>query len=334
MKHPFFSLNYLKLLKYAAGSVAAFAIAQFLGLAYAPSAGIITLLTIMDTRKETIFITLKRLVIFAIMTILSILAFPIAGYNIKGFAIVILPYLFFCLLLDMKEAIAMIAVLCTHYLSAGSCSLSMIGNEFLLLAIGAGTGILLNWFMPSNIQKIRLRQSEIDKRLLHILHRMSIYLLKEDKSDYTGSCFSEVEELLSDLQKESLQYLGNHFHSSYDYFLRYMKLRTMQCEILKRIYHDIMRIHWIPGQAVMLSDFLETISLEFCEVNDAADLLENLDKLFEHYKQEDLPKSRQEFENRALLYHMLYDLQAMIQLKYDFAASLSETEKKRYWQLS
>lgn len=332
MKQVISSINYLKLFKFALGSIGAFAVAMIIGLDYAPSAGIITLLTITDTRKETLLITLKRLIIFIVMTILSILIFPIAGYNVFGFALIMIPYLFFCLLLNMNEAIAMVAVLCTHYLSSNSCSLSMILNEFLLLLIGAGIGVLLNWFMPSNIKKIRDRQREIDTRLLGILHRMSIYLLREDKSDYNGSCFQETENLLTDLQKESLQYIGNHFHTSHDYFLRYMKMRTMQCEILKRIYHDIMRIQWIPRQAAPLSDYFESISREFSEVNDVAKLLERLDQLFEYYRQESLPQNRLEFENRALLYHMLYDLQTMIQLKYDFTSGLSNAEKQKYWQ--
>lgn len=331
MKQLILSINYLKFFKLTIGAIAAFAIAQLIGLSYAPAAGIITLLTITDTRRETLRITLKRLIIFALMTMLSVLTFPITGYNILGFSLIIIPYLLVCLLLNMNEAIAMIAVLCTHFISSGSCSPSMIINEFLLLLIGAGIGIVLNWFMPSNINKIRARQKEIDKRMLHILHRMSIYLLREDKSDYTGSCFQETEALLKDLQWEAMQYIGNHFHTSHDYFLRYMKMRTMQCEILKRIYHDIMRIHWIPQQAAPLSHYFEDISREFSEVNDVVQLLEKSEQLFEHYRQESLPQTRTEFENRALLYHMLFDVQMMIQLKYDFASGLSDLEKQRYW---
>lgn len=75
--------------------------------------GIITLLTIQDTKKETVKIAAKRIVIFIIMTILSAAVFPLAGYHVWAFGVVLIPYLICCIALDMKEAIAPIAVLCT-----------------------------------------------------------------------------------------------------------------------------------------------------------------------------------------------------------------------------
>ena len=111
----------IKLIKYVTGSVAAVLLAVLLRLDFAYAAGIITLLTIQDTKKETVRIAAKRLVIFVIMTILSAAIFPLAGYHVWAFGILLIPYLTFCIVLDMKEARAPVAVLCTHYISAGSC---------------------------------------------------------------------------------------------------------------------------------------------------------------------------------------------------------------------
>ena len=61
----------IKLIKYVTGSVAAVLLAAALQLQFAYAAGIITLLTIQDTKKETVRITAKRMIIFVIMTILS-----------------------------------------------------------------------------------------------------------------------------------------------------------------------------------------------------------------------------------------------------------------------
>ena len=72
----------IKLIKYVTGSVAAVLLAAALQLQFAYAAGIITLLTIQDTKKETVRITVKRMIIFVIMTILSAVIFPFAGYQI------------------------------------------------------------------------------------------------------------------------------------------------------------------------------------------------------------------------------------------------------------
>lgn len=54
----------IKLIKYVAGSVAAVLLSVAVGLQFAYAAGIITLLTIQDTKRETVRIAIKRVVIF------------------------------------------------------------------------------------------------------------------------------------------------------------------------------------------------------------------------------------------------------------------------------
>ena len=48
-------------------------------------------------------------------------------------------------------------------------------------------------------------------------------------------------------------------------------------------------------------------------------------------RDEPLPQSRAEFENRALLYRILYDLEDFLQLKANFSASLTDQERSRFW---
>lgn len=310
--------NIIKLIKLLSGTVIAIFIAQLLKLSYAYAAGIITLLTIQETKKETLLIAFKRIIIFAAMTLLSIIVFPLFGYTLFSFFIILIPYLSLCIFLDMKEAIAPIAVLCTHYISSQSCSFSMILNEFLILLTGAGVGIIINLFMTDNTKAVREQQAKIDARMKLIIKRMSIYIKETDKSDYTGSCFLEVDELLMQLKTESLRYINNHFTQNNDYFYEYMNMRLAQCNLLKRIYTDITRIDMIPVQAEKISVFLADMSTQFHEANDAKCLLARLDELEKSFLLEPLPKSRSEFNNRAILYHILKDLQEFVSLKYNF----------------
>ena len=57
----FKNINFIKVLKIAIGTGIAIIISEFLGLKYVSSAGIITLLSIQDTKKSTIKIALKRI---------------------------------------------------------------------------------------------------------------------------------------------------------------------------------------------------------------------------------------------------------------------------------
>ena len=47
-----------------------------------------------------------------------------------------------------------------------------------------------------------------------------------------------------------------------------------------------------------------------------------------------LPKDRQEFENRAILYHILMDIEEFLLLKKRFVETLDEKQKKIYWNTS
>lgn len=312
-------VNYIKLLKYVAGSVVSILLAGILRLKFAYAAGIITLLTIQDTKKETVKITIKRLVVFAVMSLLSAGIFSLAGYTLTAFGAVLIPYLFFCLLLDMKEAIAPIAVLCTHYISVESCGMEMILNELLLLLTGAGTGVVLNLFMPDGEKRIRKYQQTVDDKIIRILERMAVYLEREDKSDYDSGCFEILENMLSDLKRESVNYMNNHFLGENDYYYNYMQMRLRQCNLLKHIYGDIVRMGMVPKQVRPLADFLREMSMEFHEDNDGTGLLSRLEGLEEYYKEEELPKTRGEFESRAILYHILKDLEMFVEIKHDFA---------------
>ena len=91
----------IKLIKYVTGSVAAVLLAAALQLQFAYAAGIITLLTIQDTKKETVRITAKRMIIFVIMTLGCALSMNNIGIGFSA-SITGLPFLpasvstFFC----------------------------------------------------------------------------------------------------------------------------------------------------------------------------------------------------------------------------------------------
>ena len=318
----------IKLIKYVTGSVAAVLLAAALQLQFAYAAGIITLLTIQDTKKETVRITAKRMIIFVIMTILSAVIFPLAGYHVWAFGIVLIPYLFSCMALDMKEAIAPIAVLCTHYVSAKSCSSSMILNEFLILVIGAGIGTLWNLYMPDGRRQLLEYQKTVDDKIVYILHRMAIYIELEDKTDYTGSCFDELDAMLVNLKKEALRYMNNHLITEDDYYYKYMQMRARQCVILKRIYADIIRLTTTPEQGKALADFIRQTADEFEEQNNVETLLSELERLHQHYEQQQLPVTRQEFENRSMLYHILEDMKAFLKKNLGFWEQIKITPRE------
>ena len=48
-------------------------------------------------------------------------------------------------------------------------------------------------------------------------------------------------------------------------------------------------------------------------------------------KKEGLPVNREEFESRAVLYHILMDLEEFLVFKQRFVKGLNERQKREYW---
>lgn len=321
----------LKIIKIAAGSVAAILLANVLGLDYSASAGIITLLTIQDTTKETIFISIKRVEAFLLAAIIAYAVFHLAGYRVISYGIFLFLFAACCRPLNLSNAVSTNAVLVTHYWVKNDMSLSAIGNEAMLLCIGAGIGTLLNLYMPGKVKEIRAMQRILEEDLRSVLFRMSEYIKKEDKSDYTGECFDKLSADVHTGKKQAFAYMNNTFFQESEYFIDYMNMREQQCLVLKEIYKKIVSIREIPPQAEQISAFIHEIGISFGESNNAKALLEELSELLLRMKDSQLPVTRGEFEERAILYSVLMDLNNFLQLKKNFSDALTVEQIRRYW---
>ena len=246
-------VNWMKALKIAGGGVAAILLAEALGLQNAASAGIITLLTVQNTRRETVMSSVRRFAGFGIMTLLSLPIYHFCGTAPWSFGIVLLLLLLLCYAFRMNDATPINAVMATHYMFAGGVSIGMVGNEILLLVIGSGIGVCLNWFMPRNLKKIHEMQRQLDEEIRGILERMSVRLLEVDHTGYDDSCFARTERLSEELRREIDLFLQNQTWQDDIYFMRYTAMRREQCRVLQVMYRQLLRLNQIPEQATPLS---------------------------------------------------------------------------------
>lgn len=322
----------LKITKIALGSVIAILLADALGLNYSASAGIITLLTIQDTTRETISISAKRILAFLLAVVLAYAVFQLTGYRVVSFGIFLFLFAACCKPLHLSNAVSTNAVLVTHFLAEADMSFTRIGNEALLLCIGAGIGTLLNLYMPGKGKEIRAMQRILEEDLRNVLFRMAEYIQKEDRSDYTGACFDKLFSDVSAGKKQAFAYMNNTFFQESEYFIAYMNMRGQQCIVLQEIYKKIVSIRTVPPQTEQISALIYEVGVSFAESNNAKNLLEKLSVLLLQMKESSLPVTREEFEDRALLYSILMDLEYFLRLKKDFADALTEEQIRKYWK--
>ncbi len=321
----------LKMIKIAVGSAAAILLADLLGLNYSTSAGIITLLTIQDTSRETITISAKRICAFLVATVLSYMVFHLLGYHVFSYGIFLFLFIAVCGPLRLGNAVSTNAVLATHYLLEQKMAPLQIGNEALLLLIGAGIGTLLNLYMPGKEKEIRLMQQRLEEDLRTVILRMSEYIGKEDRSDYTGSCFDKLQADIDAGKKQAFAYMNNTFFQESKYFIDYMNMREQQTVVLRDVYKKIVSMRTVLPQTEQVAELLRETAVTFGESNNARDLLASREEALRQMKDSELPATRQEFEDRAVLYGIMTDLEYFLQLKKEFADSLTKEQILIYW---
>ena len=321
----------LKLIKIAVGSVISIFLADMLGLGYSTAAGISTLRTIQDTSRETIVISVKRMCAFLLATVLAYAVFHVVGYHVFAYGIFLFLFIACCIPFHLGEAVSINAVLTTHYLLEKDMSLPFIGNEAMLLLIGAGIGTLLNLYMPGKSKEIRAMQRQLEEDMRAVLMRMSEYIRKEDREDYTGTCFHKLQADIDIGKKQAYAYMNNTFFQESKYFIAYMNMREQQTIVLKDVYKKIISIHMFLPQTDQVADLFYEIGVTFGESNNARALLARLEEVLSQMKSSQLPVTRQEFEARAVLYGILLDLEYFLRLKKEFADALTQEQIRRYW---
>lgn len=310
----------IKSLKIAAAAVIAIALAEGIGLKYSATAGIITVLSIQNTKRETLKSAGNRWMAFLCALLFSWVCFSAAGYRLWGFGAYLFLFALLCLAAGWTEAIAMDSVLVTHFLMEQGMGFGLVANEALLLLIGTGAGITVNLYLRRQRAEFDRLAEEVDGQMKGILYRMSQRLPREDKADYGPDCFLELKRAIEQAKACAMANYGNTVFSKIVHELDYMAMREQQSIVLQEIYDNIMRIRYLPVQAEPVAGLLGQIGEDFHRDNTVEGLLEQQKSLLAEMKAQPLPGSREEFEARAVLFYILMQIKQFLEIKREFAA--------------
>lgn len=315
---------FLNTLKISVAAILAIICAQLLGLEFAVSAGIVAILSVQPTKKETVKTAIARLLAFLAALIISITLFNLFGFTLPVFFIYLALFILLCQWRKWISAMAMDSVLISHFLSFGKTGLAEIKNEILLFIIGVGFGILVNIFLHKKTDYIEELKSKTDEKIKETLHRMGLKILNPELEDYDGSCFISLNESIFAAKKQAEENYNNQFSSKDTYDKRYLTMREKQTKILYEMYKCVSKIREVPITARLLADFLEKVSIEYHKDNDVQNLLEELSQIRSKMKTIPLPQTRAEFEDRANLFLLMERLQEFLQIKNSFITNLQK----------
>ncbi|WP_163654037.1 aromatic acid exporter family protein [Listeria sp. PSOL-1] len=322
----------MRTFKTAIGATIAILLAQWLGLEYAVSAGVITILSIQNTKKSSLLLAVQRIYSTVLALSISAIFFLITGFNAFSFGLFLLVFIPIAVKLKVADGILVSSVLVTHILAQKSLSLYWFGNEMLLMMIGAGLGILLNLYMPKLEVNLKNEQLKIEAIMRQILFSMSQGLKNQSAYLDNDRRFTELKTALSKMQKNASQNHDNHFFGSSHYYVQYVDMRLVQYRILTQMKRHLIAFEVSNEQSMALASLTEKTALELAEDNSAASLIEAITKMVRDFRKTELPKTREEFENRAVLFQFMNDFRYLLEVKHDFHMEFGESGNKEKYE--
>ena len=305
--------------KIAIAAIAAIILAAILQLEFSVSAGIVTILTIQPTKKETINTALGRLYAFIIALCIAYFSFSFLGFTFYAYFLYLFFYIFVCQMFGWHSAMAMNAVLISHFITLQTMDIAAIGNEIFIFLIGVGVGVIANLHLRKKVAYIEKLKNEADAQIIKILSRMSERILNKDISDYNGDCFQILQKQIREAKNVAEENFNNQFHSHDIFDLEYIAMREKQCQVLYEMYKCIRNMDTSPHTAGEISLFLKNMAQTFQKGSEDDALLEQFDKMDAYMKSQVLPVTRKEFEDRARLFILMRNIEEFIRIKKEFS---------------
>ena len=330
--------NYRKIimlsLKIGIGSSLSLYIAEYLGLNYAVSAGTITLLSLMASKWGTVRLSGYRIISFLTTVLVAWILFTYIKSEWLAYGILLTLIVFMAEILQWRATISVNCVIAAHLVTYSDFSDQAVWNEFKLVFIGIVVALVFNLFNGNTEHKKHIvsQMRDIEKRLQFIVGALSAYLSNKDMERNVWGDICKLENDISDCIKEAYEYQNNTFYSHPEYYISYFEMRKSQCQIIHNLHQEMRKMRTMPKQAKIVAEYMLYLTDYIDEHNNPEKQKQKLDNICNEMKADELPKTREEFESRAVLYHVLMDIEEFLKCKQNFIENLDEVQIKKYWK--
>lgn len=307
--------------KMALSATIAIIISNYIGLQFGVTSGIIAILSIQDTKKEALLVAGRRIITSSVAILLSYILYMLLGNNPIVFGLFLLIFIPITKILKMGEGMVVGAVLSTHLLTSSNINVSWIINEAQLTIVGIGVAMMFNLYTASLEEQFEKNKERIEDYYRAILSDMAVSLVTQAVPIYEKQISVNVEELINKSKFMAQIINNNRLFKKNDYYLSYIEMRIIQLDTMKRMKRHFSRFYMTYDQTRILSEFTNEVAMNLKEDNDCVELINKLNLLRKDYEKMDLPKNRNEFENRALLFQFLNDLEDFLVIKKEFKES-------------
>ena len=154
-----------------ASSLAIYA-ADLMKLQFSTQAGVICLFSMLTTKKDTLKLSLSRLISFVITAVAAYFLFQYVN-EFVAYGIFIFITIYFSEMMGWGAALSANVVAGTHFLSVAEFTPHVILNEFFIVLTGMFFALIFNLFRDTNTQKDFLREEILAiQSKMQLIHRI------------------------------------------------------------------------------------------------------------------------------------------------------------------
>lgn len=301
-------------IKMVLAGVIALIVTYLLNFEYYTTAAAVSILSIQLTKRDFIVIAVKRVISGITAILLSALMFYLLGQTFLVFALFLIIFIVGSWFFNIQDGIVASVVLVTHLLIVDTITFGFVIEEILLLIIAIGIAFLINMFYPeitkASIKKSLLNVDDIIEKQVVKIER----ILTNKDFNYTRNYQEELNKIMVNAKMIDQNIIVQNDHR----YITYLSMRNNQLHTLFKVEENLRNLKINHTYQLKIADFFNKISKNIGFDNNASFLLKDLETLNNFFINEPLPKSRDEFEIRAILFQTLVEIEHFLNLKDDF----------------
>lgn len=301
-------------IKTAVGTSLTVFLMQMIGIQFFISGGMLTILCMQSTRRKSLEIAFARFGACLVAIIVSSVLFTIFGQNVLVIGLILLVVIPITVRFKIAGGIGTSSVVMLQMYNAPVIDFVLIKSLFILVVIGIGVALAVNFYMPSVDKELEGYQKQVEKQFQSLFHRMAEAIRGEDVQGTTAE-IRKVEKNIKSGRKLSVRELQNYLLHPDDTYYQYFSAKEKQLDVIKRVEPIIEIISSTHKQNYIIADFLDSIADAMRPESTETITLLQLQEMRQQFRQLPLPKTMEEFENRAYLMQFVYEMEQYLLIK-------------------
>ena len=304
----------IRIIKTAIATIIAIYLALYFNLENALSAGVFAILGLEATRMKGFQKTVIRFLASVLGLFFASFIFIWCGFNYWAVALFVLIVFPVLARFQLNDGIVTCCVIVFHLFGNGQVTFTFLFNEVSLLFIGLGTSIIINMFvMPKDEQKINSLRAEIEQNYNKIFQNLAT-TLRHPNHVWSGEQLLLAEKLIKHGKVVAVRNKENKFWDKEVYWITYFEMRSQQFFTITKMMEMVALVHGKVEQSERIAEVLEQLGEDTQSDVYKGEVKERLAGLVASFRSMPLPNTRDEFETRASLLMLMYEIDSYLEI--------------------